>query len=436
MTRIAYLDTFSGISGDMVLGAMVDAGLRFEDLVQGLSGLKLSGFTLNQEKVKRGPFEATRVKVHLSDPPAPWGKDDHHPHDHRGHDHRPPSERHDHHHGHSHAGGAAPHRHLADILELIGSSALPPPVKEKASAVFHRLAGAEAKVHGVPVESVHFHEVGAVDSIADIVGSALGLHLLGVEEVWCSEATVGTGTVRGAHGEMPLPAPATLELLRGFPLKQRETGFELTTPTGAAIATTFGRAFGPMPPMVVAAIGYGAGDDRPGPIPNVLRLVLGEMAAGAPGTDRVVLLETTVDDMSPQWIGYLIDILLEAGALDVTVAPIHMKKSRPGQEIRVLAPPGKDGPLADLLFRETTTLGIRRSEVDRLVLDRSFETVATPWGEARIKVGRQGGRVVSASPEYEDIQRIARASGEPLKNVHRVALEEFYRRIQKTESLD
>ena len=232
--------------------------------------------------------------------------------------------------------------------------------------MFRRLGEAEARVHGTPIESVHFHEVGAVDSIVDIVGSVLGLHLLGIEEVWCSPATVGTGTVRGAHGEMPLPAPATIELLRGFPVRQRDSGFELTTPTGAALATGLGRGFGPMPALVVGAIGYGAGDDRPGPVPNVLRVVIGEAAAAAaaesagpggeagerplePGCDRVVCLETTVDDLSPQALGYLIDRLLEAGALDVSVIPLAMKKSRAGRSPGPRSPgegrPARGAPL-------------------------------------------------------------------------------------------
>ena len=419
MARVGYFDTFSGLSGDMTLGALLDAGLDLDMLSRGLQALNLGGFHLKAEKVHRGPFQATRARVIIEEGRSPSSK-------------TPPLDRHPHRHQaqavHEHAGGGEPHRHLADILALIQRSALPEPVRAQAGAVFERLAGAEAKVHGLPVEEVHFHEVGAVDSIVDIAAACLGLHLLRVEEVWFSAATVGTGSVRGAHGEMPLPAPATLELLRGIPVRQRESGFELTTPTGAALAATLARGYGPMPPMVVESIGYGAGDDRPGPLPNVLRLVLGEKAGGAVEADRVISLETGIDDMSPQWLGYLVDRLLEAGALDVTVTPLQMKKGRSAHEVRVLAPLGKDEPLADLLFRETTTFGIRRAEVDRLVLSRGFETVTTPWGEVRVKVGRRGGQVMSAVPEYEDIQRAARAGAVPLKEVHRRALEEFHRR--------
>ena len=420
--KIAYFDTFSGISGDMVLGALVDAGLPLGDLAAGLASLGLEGFRLEGEEVRRGAFRATRVRVVLDWPDAPSSLTEDHHHQHR-HEHEGGEV-----HEHAHPGGAHPHRHLADILAILEAARLPAPVREKAAAVFRRLGEAEGRIHGVPVEEVRFHEVGAVDSIVDIVGSVLGLHLLGIEEVWCSPATVGSGSVRGAHGEIPLPGPAALELLRGFPLRQRDCGFELTTPTGAAISTTLARGFGPMPTMTVETIGYGAGDDRPGPVPNVLRLAIGEREeAPRPAGDRVVALETSVDDMSPQWIGYLVDRLLEEGALDVTVAPIQMKKSRPGHEIRVLAPPGKDAALAGLLFAETTTLGIRRTEVERLVLERTIETVSTPWGEVRIKVGRREGRPVTASPEYEDVQRLARSARVPFKEVHRLALQSFWK---------
>src|SRR6185503_426482 len=272
----------------------------------------------------------------------------------------------------------------------------------------------------------HFHEVGAVDSIVDITGACLGLHLLGVEEAWFSPATVGTGFVKAAHGEIPLPAPATLELLRGLPVRQRETGYELTTPTGAALAATLGRGFGTMPEMVVSGVGYGAGDDRPLAIPNVLRVVLGERTGAAPVSDRVVCLETNLDDMSPQWLGHLVERLLAEGALDAWVVPAQMKKSRAAHEVRVLAPRGREERLAEILFRETTTFGVRRYEIDRWILERSFETVTTPWGEVRIKVGRRAGQVLTATPEYEDLRRAAAPGGVPLKEVHRRALSEYY----------
>jgi uncharacterized protein (TIGR00299 family) protein len=442
--RIAYFDTFSGMSGDMTLGALLDAGLPLEKLVEGLRGLPLRGYRLTAEKVMRGGFQATRARVELEGnagherrPPSEHGsgaadREEHHHHHHHPSGHAGSSGHAESHHhapaSHSHPGGSTAHRHLSHILELIEKSTLPAPVRATAARVFERLAAAEAKMHGVTVEQVHFHEVGAVDSIVDITGSCLGLHLLGVEEVWFSPATVGTGTVRSAHGEIPLPAPATLEILRGLPVRQREVGFELTTPTGAALAATLGRGFGPFPPMTPAAVGYGAGDERPGPVPNLVRVILGEKSAGPSGSDRVAVIETNVDDMSPQWIGYLIDRLLEAGALDVSVAPIQMKKSRSAHEIRVLAPLGIEGVIEELLFRETTTFGLRRYEADRLILERSFETVSTPWGPVRIKLGRREGRLLSANPEYADLERAARAGGVPLKEVHQRALLEFQRR--------
>ena len=447
----------------MVLGALVDAGLPVEDLSRGLAALRLDGWRLSARKVQRGFIEATRLEVILGDGSSSGSKSPAHQHGEKP----PPHEHHEHHgtalrgdqvhqgdgHGadrHSHGGlvdhghprSHEPHRHLRDILGMIDGSDLPLRVKERSGEVFRRLAAAEARIHGRPIEEVHFHEVGAVDSIVDIVGSVLGLHLLGVEALWCSPATVGTGFVHGSHGEIPLPAPATMELLRGFPVTQRMTGHELTTPTGAALSTTLAKGFGPLPAMTVSAVGYGAGDDRPAQIPNVLRIILGDRApaavpAGAPGApgaaapaagDRVVCLETSVDDASPQWIGHLIDRLLEAGALDVSVTPIVMKKSRPAHDLRVLAAPGTEGPLVELLFRETTTLGIRRSEMDRIVLERSFETVPTPWGAVRIKLGRRSGEILSAAAEYEDLHRIATENGIPLREVQRRAIEEYHRR--------
>ncbi len=296
----------------------------------------------------------------------------------------------------------------------------------RALAVFERLGQAEARAHGVSIEEVHFHEVGAIDSIVDIVGSCLALHLLQIDRVVCSRIALGSGFAHGAHGTFPLPAPATLEVLRGVPVVQRDSPYELTTPTGAALAATLSSGFGSMPPMSISAVGYGAGNDRPGEVPNVLRVVLGEDAGrSVVGRDRVVHLETNVDDMRPQWIGHLVDSLLEAGALDVTVTPTLMKKSRPGHIISVLATPGSEAPIEELLFRETTTLGLRKQELDRLVLDRETVTVRTPWGEARVKVARHGTAMVTAEPEYDDIRAIARTASVPLKEAHRRVMEAF-----------
>ena len=273
-----------------------------------------------------------------------------------------------------------------------------------------------------------------MDSIIDICGTCLALHLLEIDEVRSAPITVGTGFVGSAHGKLPLPAPATLELLKGYPVEHRDSRAELTTPTGAALLTTLASSFGTMPPLVIQAVGYGAGDDRPGPVPNALRVIVGEAAArpepappkGAP--ERVVVLEASVDDMSPQWLGNLMDRLFEAGALDVSFAPITMKKSRPAQEIKVLAPLEGEGAVVRTLFEESTTLGVRRTETDRIVLEREMASVDTPWGPVRVKIGRLGDREVSAQPEYEDLKRAAREAGKPLKEIHATVLELWRRR--------
>ena len=376
MARIAYFQPFSGVSGDMALGALLDAGLTLPELENKLTSLRLAGWKLMAEKEMRGAFQATRLHVileqapeshhhdhaHAHEPPPAWRSErengDEHTHHHR-HDH------HAHHPERSHAQsqqgasdhGPNGHRNLSDILSLVHSSDLPAEVKSLSTSVFQRLGEAEARVHGIPLEQVHFHEVGAVDSIVDIVATCLGLHLLGVEQVYSAPVTVGTGFVKCAHGTMPLPAPATLELLRGHPVEQRETRAELTTPTGAALLTGLARGFGTMPPMVVDAIGYGAGDDRPGPIPNVLRLVLGESISSPPRRDRIVVLEANLDDMSSEWLGHLMDRLFEAGAVDVSFAPVFMKKNRPAHELKVLAPLEAETRVVRTLFAKARRSG-------------------------------------------------------------------------------
>lgn len=396
--RILYVQPFSGASGDMFLGVLLDLGAPLEALLEGLSGLGLSGWRIEVRAERRGPFRATRAVVHTE------GSD---------------------------GLGGRTHRHLGDILRVLEGSALPGPVTDSASRVFVRLAEAEARVHGVDREEVHFHEVGALDSIVDIVGSCLGLHLLEVGEVVSAPPVLGTGFVETSHGRLPLPAPATLELLRGVPVEHRDSGFELTTPTGAALLSTLAARFGTMPPLTVRAVGYGAGSDRPGPVPNVLRAILGEAAGSAretprppgeadfPRAETVLLLETNVDDMTPQLLGHLLERLFEEGALDVSIAPVLMKKSRPGHEIRVLAALDAEARLAELLFRETTTLGVRRGIVERYVLEREVRTVETPWGPVRAKSGRFGRDVVTWTPEYEDAREAARRAGVPLKEVYR-----------------
>jgi hypothetical protein len=454
MSTLLYLDTFSGISGDMFLGALVDAGLELEALSEGLRALPLDGYRLSAEKVFRGAFQATRLKVHLPAPPAdrrtgaPTGEEGpdalpgHGPSHHHSHEHSDDDHSHSHSHGHSHAhthththahthGHAHPSgggdRTFVDIVALLERSTLPEGVRARATAVFETLGRAEGRVHGVPLESVHFHEVGAVDSIVDIVGGCLALHLLGIDEVRSTPLTLGSGFARGAHGTFPLPAPATLEILRGAPVRQRDCSFELTTPTGAALARTLAAGFGPMPPLEIHAVGYGAGDDRPGEVPNLLRVVIGASSLRA-GRDRVVSLETNIDDMTPEWLGHLLEELLAHGALDVTLSPILMKKSRPGHALSVLVLPGREAAIEEVLFRESTTFGVRRQEIDRLVLERRWVEVDTALGRARVKVGERDGEVLSAAPEFEDLRALARQHRVSIREAHRLVLEAYHAR--------
>ena len=426
MTKIAYFQPFSGCSGDMTLGALADAGLDLEELRKGLRKLNLGGYSIEEETVRRGAFQCTRVRVVLDEPGGPSGRvtENGHSHEHA----------HSHSHAHSHATEtkASPgeaHRSLGSIIELIDSSDLPAGAVKNAKAVFTRLGEAEARVHGVDIEEVHFHEVGAVDSIVDIVGSCLALELLDIDEVYCGPIAVGTGFVEGAHGRMPLPAPATAELLKGFPVEQVDSGAELTTPTGAALMTTLAVAFGPMPPVTITSTGLGAGDERHGAVPNALRVFLAERNGEKPETDTVLLLETNIDDMSSEWIGHLMDRLFENGALDVYVTPILMKKTRPAHKLSIIGPLEREKELTDTLFTESTTLGVRRAEIERIVLQRETTEIETPWGPIRIKIARHGGEQVGASPEYEDLKRVAEAAELPIKEVHRQAMERYHRSI-------
>ncbi|MFZ0882375.1 MAG: nickel pincer cofactor biosynthesis protein LarC, partial [Candidatus Acidiferrales bacterium] len=297
-----------------------------------------------------------------------------------------------------------------------------------------RLAEAEAKVHQMPIEQVHFHEVGAVDSIVDIVGAAIGFELLGIDEFSCSPLDVGAGQVKTAHGLLPVPAPATAELLKGAPMYTSGIAKELVTPTGAAIATTLATRYAEIPEMKLSAIGYGAGSANLTEKTNVLRLLIGEIAVSEPGEHwdaPITVIETNVDDMSPQIYGYFVERALAAGALDVFSTPVQMKKNRPGLLVTILAEPAKAAALIDLVFRETTTLGVRTHEVRRKILDREFVPVLTPFGEVQMKVSRMNGTVLNATPEYEDCQRIAAQKGIPLKQVIAAATFEFQRQAEK-----
>jgi pyridinium-3,5-bisthiocarboxylic acid mononucleotide nickel chelatase len=390
VSRLVYLDCASGAAGDMLLGALVDLGLPLDALRAELLKLPLRGYRLESHRVHRAGLHATKVDVVVGEE-----------------------------HGHSH-GAAHGHRRLPEILDLIARSELEPPVKEKGAALFHRLAEAEAGVHGTRPEEVHFHEVGAVDAIVDVLGGVIGLAWLKADRVVASALNVGTGTVSMSHGTFPVPPPATASLVRGVPVYGAGEG-ELLTPTGALLVTGHAQAYGPLPPLRLEAIGHGAGSrDTPGR-PNVLRLLVGE-AELSPAGGRVGVLETAVDDMSPQLCGPLLDRLLAAGALDVFFTPVQMKKGRPGLLVSVLGEPERRRALEEVLFAETTTLGVRYQEWERTVLEREVVPVATPYGEVGVKVGRLGERVFNAQPEFDDCQRLADARGVPVKEVWAAAL--------------
>lgn len=378
---LAYFDCFSGAGGDMIVGALVDAGLNPDELRVRLMTLGLEGFALSISKVKKQGFAATRFEVRLDE------------------------------------SARRPHRHLHHIRGLVDGAELPDRVHARAMGIFERLAEAEARVHGTTVDQVHFHEVGAVDAVLDIVGACLALDLLRIDRVICSPIPVGSGTVRCEHGLMPVPAPATAELLKGVPLAPCDEPGEWTTPTAAAVLTAITNEYGPMPAMSVQAIGYGAGS-REGPTrPNLLRVFLGETREHTHcDSDGVLILETNLDDASPQLIAHAMDRLFEAGALDVFAVPIVMKKSRPGTLLTVISKPADAETMERIVFSETPTFGLRRRWSDRSILRRRIETVNTRFGSIRIKIGERTGCGVMVSPEYEDCKAAA--------VMHHVALRE------------
>jgi len=379
--RLAYFDCPSGAAGDMIMGALVDGGVPFETLQAELEKLRLPGFTLARREVMKGVFRATKIDVHVHGQYA-----------------EAPG------HTHSH-----PARNLGAILELIGASGLPDPVKEKATRIFRRLGEAEARVHGTSVDEVHFHEVGAVDAIVDVTGACIGLHLLGVDALHCSALPLGGGFVAGAHGRMAAPAPGTAELLKGFPVVDTGVKRELVTPTGAAILTTLAAGAGAMPAMTVEAVGYGAGD-MDLETPNVVRVFLGR-ADGPAGRETIVQVETTVDDMQPQLWEAVMERLFESGALDVYLTPVTMKKSRPGIVLTALCAPERVTELSRVLFAESPTIGVRWTAYQRERLDRELITLATAYGPVPFKVSRLSGRVVTVTPEFTEIRRIAKEKG-------------------------
>ena len=418
MSRVLYFDCFSGISGDMALGAMLDAGLPLEELKRALGTLSLGNAHVHAERVLRAGVSATRFTVHE------------HPHGHEQHSHGAavgsgPSQ--DHGHAHDHAHDHHPHRSLPEIFSLIDRSGLTPDGRARAKAMFERLAEAEAAIHQMPVDRVHLHEVGALDSIIDIVGIVFAMEWAGADTIVCSPLNVGGGMVSSAHGLFPVPAPATVRLLGEAPVYSGAVQKELTTPTGALIATTFAGSFGPLPAMAVERVGYGAGARDEPSTPNVLRILIGRAAENTREAERVTVIECEIDDMNPQIFGVVMDQLNAAGALDVFYTPVQMKKNRPGTLLTVVARPDRRGAIADIIFRETTTIGLRHYEVDRECLPRELVTVETPLGAVRFKVARRDGRVVNAVPEFEDCSRLAAAHHLPVKEVQAIAVRAYQR---------
>jgi uncharacterized protein (TIGR00299 family) protein len=384
--RIAYFDCFSGISGDMTLAALLACGLDEDRLRAGFDKLKLPGWTLETGQTSRNGIGAIDVTVKLTEE--------------QGHG-----------------------RHLHHIEEILAASDLSESIRSQAWRVFCRLAEAEAKIHQTTVEKIHFHEVGAVDAIVDIVGACIGLEALGIDKIVCSPLPMSRGFVECAHGTIPLPAPAVLELTRDIPVYGVEIEGELVTPTGAALISTLASGFGPMPAMSIKATGYGAGKKEFGNRPNLLRVVIGESFEDAfTGAPEVTVLETNIDDLSPQFYEVLTERLFEAGAMDVYLSPVQMKKNRPATLLTVMCPPDKAEEMSNLIFCETSTLGIRYQTMKRLCLDREWVNVETEYGLIRIKLGKRNGTITTASPEYDDIARCAREHNVPVKRVHEAAM--------------
>jgi uncharacterized protein (TIGR00299 family) protein len=392
--RIAFLDTFSGISGDMTVGALLDAGTPIESVQDAVARLALDGVTTWSERVDRSGIAATKfhVRVHGRHPDEP-----HHQH-------------------HHHA-----HRPYREIRDLLGASALDAVVRDRALAIFARLAEAEGRAHGVATEDVEFHEVGALDAIVDVVGAAVGFTHLGVDAIFHGALPLGSGFVDTAHGRLPVPGPAVTELVRGRRVRPGDGSTELVTPTGAAIVAALARS-DDVPEMTVDAVGYGAGDRILADRPNLLRVTIGRTAAAVSAPDDVVVLEATIDDSTPELFEHVIDRLLGAGAKDVFLVPVVMKKSRPAVMLRVLAAPADRDRLATIVFAETSTIGLRYTTWSRLVLPREEVTVETPWGAVRVKIAIAPDGTRNLAPEYEDCRRVALARGVPLKLVLQAAV--------------
>jgi len=389
-----YFDCFSGASGDMILGAFLDLGLPIDALKNALGSLAIEYGDISSERVMRAGVTATKFHLHERSP-LPASVD-------------PASARH-------------AHFHLKHIVAAIKRSSLSADGQERAVHLFERLAEAEGAIHNTPVEKVHLHEVGALDSIIDIVGAVFAFEWLGISDIVVSPINVGGGTVKCAHGIFPVPAPATARLAAGVPVYGNGSS-EMLTPTGALLLTGYAREFGQMPPMTIEQIGYGAGERDPKDTPNVLRVLKGSRVAAGAGDERIVKIECEIDDMNPQLFGPLLDALLAAGALDVFYTPVQMKKSRPGTLVTVIAPPARRPAVTDVLFRESTAIGLRYQEMSRTVLERAVETVATPYGDIRFKIARRDGVELNASPEFDDCVTAAAKHKVSVKDVQAAAV--------------
>ncbi len=404
MVKTLYFDCFSGISGDMTIGALIDVGLDFDYLRTELDKLPVEGFDLRLSRVERANVSATKFDVLTASDEG---------HHHQGDE-----------------GGHAPghfHRKASEITGMIRGSGLEPGARKRAVEIFEKLAISEGQVHDLPPEDVEFHEVGAVDSIVDVVGTAIGLNALGIEQFLCSPINVGGGFIHCQHGYYPVPTPATANLLTHAPVYSRQVDAELVTPTGAAILAATIDRFGPMDGFEIDKVGYGAGTKKFDEFPNCLRLFLGNAVSGVGDTveDRIVVIEANIDDMSAENLAYAGERLLAAGALDVITIPVHMKKGRPGHLLQVLAPSGSEEDLSRTMFEETTTIGVRMRPMSRKVLDREIVQVETDQGSVAVKVSRFNGKIVNVSPEYEDCARLARASGRPFKDVQAEILKTY-----------
>jgi len=449
--KTVYLDIFSGISGDMFLGALIDLGVDFHHIERELEKLGLHEYHLHISRQRRSSIEGIKFDVHLESA--------HHHHEDHEHSHEH-SHEHEHEHSHEHSHGAHshahPHKHghehesdehhpthehadhghgrtFAEIKQIINRSGLSDWIKQKSIAVFHRIALAEGKIHGQPPEQVHFHEVGAIDSIVDIVGACIALETLGKPRLLAAPVIEGHGWIDCAHGRFPIPAPATLEILsgRGIPVGQCDEPHELVTPTGAALLAEFVEGFGPMQDFVPVKIGYGVGTRENKTRPNVLRVLLGESEAAVAHdweTDTIVVLETNLDDISAEILGAFVEKALASGALDVFHTPVQMKKNRPGVLLTVLCSSGEADRFTEMLLRETTAFGVRRHTTERRKLKREIVTVKTPFGEVSVKLGRLDGRILQAAPEFESCKKLAEQKGVPLKQIYEAAVREHDQR--------